>query len=276
MPRTRTIEPMPTGALSQGPLELLFERPGMPVLDVPEPLRAAYGGPFGLRDDCVYANFVASVDGVVALRSEEESGHIISGGSAADRFVMGLLRACADVVLLGAGTFRKAAGHLWHAETIHPAAAAQFAELRRKLGLRPHPPLVVVSATGEIDVAQPALRDAIIVTTAAGEARLRGRVPPTTRFESGPIRLDKVVESLRAEGYRRILTEGGPTLASELAAAGLLDELFLTRSPALFGRMSADGRKGLIDGVDLSGRSVDLLGVRRHGSYLFLRYDLRR
>ena len=265
-----------TGAapLREGPLQLLFEAPGLPRFDLPEPLQAAYGGAFGLRDECVYANFVASVDGVVALRTSEESGHIISGGSEADRFVMGLLRACADVVLLGAGTFRKAAGHLWHAESIHPAAAPHFAELRRRLGLRPQPPLVVVTATGEIDPSQPALRDSLIVTTAAGEARLKGRVPPTARFESGPIRLRSVIERLRRDGHRRILTEGGPTLASQLVAEGLLDELFLTRSPTLFGRTTSDGRKGLIDGVDLSGRTVELADVRRHRSYVFLRYRL--
>ncbi|HEX9604732.1 MAG TPA: dihydrofolate reductase family protein [Myxococcales bacterium] len=258
-----------------GPLQLLFEREGLPAFDLPEPLRNGYGGAFGLGEQCVYANFVASVDGVVALRTREESGHIISGGSEADRFVMGLLRACADAVLLGAGTFRKAGGHLWHAEQIHPACAPQFAELRRRLGLSPQPPLVLVTATGEIDPAQPALRDAILVTTPAGEARLHGRLPKATRVESGPIRLGPLLEKLRAQGYRRILTEGGPTLASHLAAEGLLDELFLTRSPSLFGRFAADGRKGLIDGVDLAGRPVDLLGVRRHESYLFLRYALR-
>ena len=262
-------------ACAEGPLQILFEREGLPAFDLPEPLRSGYGGPFGLGEQCVYANFVASVDGVVALRTREESGHIISGGSEADRFVMGLLRACADAVLLGAGTFRKASGHLWHAEQIHPACAPQFAELRRRLGLSPQPPLVLVTATGEIDPAQPALRDAIVVTTPAGEARLQGRLPPTTRVESGPIRLGPLLEKLRAQGYRRILTEGGPTLASQLAAEGLLDELFLTRSPSLFGRFAADGRKGLIDGVDLAGRPVDLLGVRRHESYLFLRYALR-
>src|SRR5438128_1967001 len=92
------------------PLQLLFEREGLPVFDLPEPLQVCYGGPFGLPGQCVYANFVASVDGVVALRTKEESGHIISGGSEADRFVMGVLRACADAVLIGAGTFRKAPG----------------------------------------------------------------------------------------------------------------------------------------------------------------------
>ncbi len=254
------------------PLQLLYESDGLPSFDLPSPLRAAYGGGFGLPAQCVYANFVASVDGVVALRSNDESGHVISAGSEADRFVMGLLRACADAVLLGAGTFRKAPGHLWHAEAIYPPMAPHFAELRRRLGLRPQPPLVLVTATGEIDPAHPALRDAIVVTTPAGEARLRGRLPPTARVEAGPIRLAALLERLRVQGYRRILTEGGPTLASQLAADGLLDELFLTRSPTLFGRTAGDGRKGLIEGVDLAGRRVDLLGVRRHESYLFLRY----
>jgi riboflavin biosynthesis pyrimidine reductase len=257
-------------------LQLLFEREGLPSFDLPEPLRIDHGGGFGLAERCVYANFVASVDGVVALRTDEESGHIISGGSQADRFLMGLLRACADAVLLGAGTFRKAEGNLWHAEHIHPACAPAFADLRRRLGLSPQPPLVLVTATGEIDPAQPALRDAIVVTTPTGEARLQGRLPPTARVWSGPIRFGPLVEKLRAQGYRRILTEGGPWLASQLAGEGLLDELFLTRSPSLFGRFTADGRKGLIDGLDLGGRRVDLLGVRRHDSYLFLRYALRR
>jgi riboflavin biosynthesis pyrimidine reductase len=261
--------------LREGPLQLLFEEAYLPRFEMPEPLQAAYGGPFGLRDECIYANFVASVDGVVALPTAEESGHIISGGSEADRFVMGLLRACADAVLLGAGTFRKAAGHLWHAETIYRPAAAHFAELRRSLGLRSPPPLVLVTASGEIDPAQPALRDSLIVTTAAGEARLKGRVPPTARFESGPIRLRALVERLRREGYRRILTEGGPTLASQLVAEGLLDELFLTQSPKLFGRGASDGRMGLIEGVHLVGRVVNLAGIRRHGSYVFCRYTLR-
>jgi len=262
-------------ACAGGPLQLLYDAGGLPSFELPEALRACYGGGFGLSEQCVYANFVASVDGVVALRTHEESGHIISGGSDADRFVMGLLRACADAVLLGAGTFRKAGGHLWRAEHIHPAGAPLFAELRRRLGLRPHPPLILVTATGEIDPAQPALRDAIVVTTPAGEARLRGRLPPSARVASGPIRLGPLLEKLRADGYRRILTEGGPSLVSQLAAEGLLDELFLTRSPVLFGRFEADGRKALIDGVDLGGRAVGLLGVRRHESYLFLRYALR-
>jgi riboflavin biosynthesis pyrimidine reductase len=74
-----------------------------------------------------------------------------------------------------------------------------------------------------------------------------------------------------------MLTEGGPRLLGQLAASGLLDELFLTISPVLAGRGDT-GRPGLVAGLELlPGRSepAELLTVRRHGSYLFLRYATR-
>ena len=66
----------------------------------------------------------------------------------------------------------------------------------------------------------------------------------------------------------------------ELFRDGLIDELFLTVSPRLFGRHAGDGRKSLVDGVDLAtpsrgssrGSALALASVRRHESYLFLRY----
>jgi hypothetical protein len=64
-----------------------------------------------------------------------DSGQRISGGDEPDRFIMGLLRASADAVMIGAGTFHLAAGGLWHPETVCPQAAESFAELRRMLGL---------------------------------------------------------------------------------------------------------------------------------------------
>jgi riboflavin biosynthesis pyrimidine reductase len=89
-----------------------------------------------------------------------------------------------------------------------------------------------------------------------------------------------VIALLAERGHRRILSEGGPLLFGELAAEGLVDELFLTVSPVLLG--AAPGAVGLAGRFPLwspaSGHgplSGSLLGVRRHGSHLFLRYDLR-
>ena len=260
-------------------LEVLFERPDAGSFDLPRALLENYGGQLGFPERCVFANFVASLDGIVALPGDTESGQIISGRNPADRFVMGMLRSCADAVLLGAGTFRKSGGHLWQPDRIYPAAAASFSEARAQLGLRSQPLLVLVSASGAIDLAEPAVENAWIFTTSQGEAKLRDRLPSTARLtvlDSERIRLSDVVTAMNAAGLQRILTEGGPSLFSELVREGLVDQLFLTSSPALFGRFANDDRKALTDGLDLNGNRLELLSVRRHGSHLFLRYALNR
>ena len=273
-------QPDPVSTLAPGgqPLELLFERTGLAHFALPEALVRNYGGPLNLPPSCVYANFVASLDGVVALPGDTESGQIISGRNAADRFVMGVLRTCADAVLLGAGTFRKSAGHLWHPDRIYPQAAAIFAEARARLGLRPRPLFALLSASGAFDTSQPALADAWVFTTTTGESRLRGKLPESTRLivqDGAHLDLAAALHALRNEGCHRVLTEGGPSLFSQLVQGGLLDQLFLTSSPALFGRFDADERKSLAEGLDLSGTVLDLLSARRHGSHLFLRYALK-
>lgn len=261
------------------PIECLFERDGLPHFGLPPALAAAYGGDFGVSRSVLYANFVASVDGVVALPVAAESGAVISGHSEPDRLVMGLLRAAADAVLIGAGTLRAGAGELWWPEAAFPAAATEFAAVRARLGLRPRPLLVVVSASGRIDVSQPALRDCLILTTAPGAAHLHGKLPAGARTvvpdaEQSDCR--SWLEALHAQGLRSILTEGGPTVFGQLLDEGLVDELFLTTSPRLFGRRSSDARKSLVEGVDLLGGSLELLSIRRHESHLFLRYGVAR
>ena len=237
-------------------LEVLFESAGA-GLGIPEPLARAYGGDLALAPDCVLANFVESVDGVVAFpEAGQESGAIVSGGSDADHFLMGLLRACADAVLIGAGTLRAAPRDLWFPESIFPAAAPLYAALRGALGLSAHPPLFVVSGSGRVDSAHPALR--------SGGTVLAGALQPPG-----------IVEALRRKGHRRILCEGGPGLFGELLAARLVDDLFLTVSPRFFGRWPGDGRKSLTEKRDLAGAPAELISARRSGSHLFLRYRCR-
>jgi riboflavin biosynthesis pyrimidine reductase len=73
---------------------------------------------------------------------------------------------------------------------------------------------------------------------------------------------------------RCVLCEGGPHLARELFAAGLVDELFLTLSPLLAGGEPAGGEAlRILAGGELQPpRSLELTGVLRGESALFLRY----
>jgi riboflavin biosynthesis pyrimidine reductase len=196
---------------------------------------------------------------------------------------MGLLRACADVILIGSGTLRASPTSLWAPERVYPAAAEAYAALRKRMRAPSRPGLAIVTAGGEIDTEHPALAaGALVLTTAHGAARLEGRLPPIAEILPLPgeheVDLRAAIDALHARGYELILSEAGPSVMGSLLAAGLVDEIFLTVSPVLAGRSGAVVRPGLVEGRELlpetrvAGR---LTGVRRHGQHLFLRYDLR-
>jgi len=259
--------------------QTLIEIPGLPAFQLPEAVESIYGT-FGLPAQVVYANFVASVDGVVAVPELPKSSAVISGGSPADRFLVALLRACADAVVIGAGTFRAHSGP-WTAAKAYPDAASEFAELRRRLDLTPEPRLVVVTGSGRLNGVGPKLTGAIVATTGKAADRVRELVEPDAQVvpigESGSLDPAEVLTALAALGYRRVLTEGGPKLMGQLLRAQAVDELFLTVSPLLTGG-GQPARPVLSQGADLlSGGGpapARLASARSHGSYLFLRYLL--
>ena len=265
------------------PLDRVSERDGLPSYDLPADLERLYGGSLGFEAPRLYANFVASLDGVVALAGQDHSSQMISGRSEADRFVMGLLRACADAVLIGAGTFRAAPDSLWTPMFIYPDAAAEFADLRKHLELPVEPRLIVLTASGEVNPQHPALESgALVLTTGLGATKLRDRLPASSSVvalgNGRAIDLVDVIDACRSEGHRVVLSEGGPAVIGGLVKADLLDELFLTLSPILAGRSDVGGRPGLVEGAELlpsRSISVHLLSVRKHGSHLFLRYAFR-
>ncbi len=250
--------------------------------EMPVGLMGLYGGGLALRPPVVFANFVSSLDGVVDIPGTGRVGRLLSGDSPGDRFVMGLLRASADAVLIGAGTLRASPGSTWLPEQACPEQAAGFLELRRRKGLSPSPRVVVASARGELDPAHPGLRGALVVTGEAGGARLpRELDAEVVHVPDGPAGLDlrAVLRQLVARGFRTILSEAGPSLTGQLVAQGLLGELFLTLSPLLAGWPAGGGRRGLLGETELlPGLSVggELVSVRRQGAHLFLRYRLRR
>jgi riboflavin biosynthesis pyrimidine reductase len=261
--------------------ETLYEAPGLRPFDLPDELERVYGL-FGLAVDVVYANFVSSVDGVADIPDLDRSSSVIGGGHPSDRFGVALLRACADAVVIGAGTFRAHRGP-WVPEAAYPPGKAAFAELRRRLGLAERPPQVVVSTTGRVDASQEKLRDTLVLTTQVGAEALAGVSAPGFEVEvlgdAGSLDAYDVVEALRRRGHRRILTEGGPRLMGDLLQARAVDELFLTVSPVIAGSGASVSRRSLAAGVDLlprAGVEAGLLSVRRSDSYLFLRYSLGR
>lgn len=221
--------------------------PRRPALDVLLPLSRA-GEPIPAEDDehtlsALYAhppaqpgtacwvrvNMVASLDGG-ATGADHRSGTI---NGAADLRVFTVLRAAADVVLIGAGTAR-AEGYTG-IEVPAPLAAARAAR-----GQSSELELAVVSGTGALPGALlDAARPPLVVTIADRPDldALRARIGADRVIVAGTGRVDlaAALTALAARGLPRVLAEGGPRLFGDLLGARLVDELCLTWSPFLVG-----------------------------------------
>lgn len=256
---------------------------------LPDELRSRLGADFVIplraTGATLVVNFVSTLDGVVAFdRRGETGGREVSGAFEPDRFLMGVLRAAADAVVVGAGTQRAANGGGWSPRHVHPASAGAFAEWRRTMGLAPEPTTVIVTASGRIDPDHPGLRDpavpSLIVTTPAG-ARALSRLPPGSEVlvsgDGGRVGGRELMEILEARGHRLVLSEGGPGLFGSLLRDGIVDELYLTLAPRLAGRAPDAERLALVEGVAWApdgAPTTELRDVRRVADHLFLHYHV--
>jgi riboflavin biosynthesis pyrimidine reductase len=274
------------------PLETLVDIDRGTTLPLPPELAALYGRlQFPLRpgQPFVISNFVTTLDGVVSLNVPGHAGGgDISGRDQHDRMVMGVLRAVADAVIVGAGTLRAASPqHLWTAEYIYPPLTDAYKQLRAFLK-KPDPPLnVIVSARGAVDLKKRVFQSGevpvLIVTTKNAEHRVRqDDLPPWVQVaaieSAGPLDARSILEAV---GHVRqsdvILVEGGPHLMADFLAQQCVDELFLTLAPQIAGRDDLSVRPGLVAGKSFAPKHPlwgTLIEVKRGGSHLFLRYSL--
>lgn len=260
---------------------------------LPADLAARYGPqlaiPLHVERPTVVANFVSTLDGVVAFdRLGATGGREISGEFEPDRFVMGLLRATADAVLVGAGTVRASRTRNWTPGGAHPPSADGYRRWREQLGLGAAPTLVVVTASGHIARSggwfPGRARAVIVVTTEHGAARLRefehsDGVEVVALGAGDRVPVGGLLNLLGARGFRLTLSEAGPTLFGELLAAGAVDELFLTLAPRVAGRAEQSPRLGLVEGTAFPPTGAPwarLRSVMRSTSHLFLRYEVLR
>lgn len=226
---------------------------------------------------------MGTIDGVVSLGVHDGTdSSIISAHSAGDRYVMAMLRAAADVIVVGARTLEEAPGHQWTVEKLAPQSARELHEYRRVLR-RPGDaaPLVIVSGSGRlaehIALTNPAVPTTVLTTNAA--APIRAEYPRVERVVvpgGGRMDGDTLMHAL-ADTFdaQLVLCEGGPQLLGTLLVASQVSELFLTVAPRIAGRDDAHQRLAMVEGFAADPRALQeyaLLSVRRDADTLLLRF----
>lgn len=201
-------------------------------------------------DRWVRLNLVTSVTGSAA----GADGTSDSLTNTTDRRILGVIRATSDVVLVGAASVR--------AEGYQVPRSARLAIVTRTGDLRGHrvemglqdrvTVLCPESAVERVRIELPACE--VIAIGGSGE------VPPTS-----------IIDALADAGYRRIVCEGGPVLASALLGAGVIDEVCLTTSPVI-----GDVRLPAFASHDVPDHRVRLVQLCvDDDSYVFTRWSTR-
>jgi len=280
------------------PIRTLLDRAAQHTTVLPTELRNLYGGDLsfpGGADDRPYviSNFVSTLDGVVTYRIEGKAGGAtISGSDPEDRFIMALVRASADAIVVGSTTVHDVGRNaLWIPSATWPEGKDQLNKYRVEVLKKPEHPLVaIVSGSGRLELDRAVFRTprTVILTTAAGRDRLvKAGVEQLTEVEvialqdiGGKLTPEAILRVLQTRfGARVVLHEGGPTLFGEFLGQGLVDELFLTIAPQLSGRLSHTVRPGLVLGMEFQPETapwLELLSLKQKSEYLYLRYRVGR
>lgn len=278
----------------------------------PSPVSHPAYGPYGnlgfptppVDRPWIYTNFVQSLDGITTLLGKHASGGEISQ-SREDRWLMDLLRAHADGLLMGMNTLREEQRQRGPDSRgiVFRVVDPSLQELRKKLGKGRERNIFVTNAA-ELDLSRHKvfdgdLVDAAILTSPDGAERLlaQGKHPHVAIIAAGDktkFDLPRAIGKLREElGVQHLLCEGGPTLYGSLARADLVDEKFMTMAPIETGqvvppeqeRLPAEQtipvllRPTVFGGVGFTREQVtrwNWISCRRAGDHQFNRYRRKR
>lgn len=228
----------------------VLPEPG-PSLDISTDEGRAWVRDVYARDESSYVrlNMITALTGSAV----GEDGTSDTLTSRVDREILGVIRAHADAVLVGAATVR-AEGYL-------VPRSAQLAILTASGDL------------GEHRLSDDAERVLLVCPSdRAEEVRARAALPGARVVpvdDAGALTPPAIVAALAAHGIRRLVCEGGPSVAGMFADAGAIDEYCLTVAPTItparepFLRLAADTRPA----TEVAGMLVDDAGF----SYLRLR-----
>ncbi|HEX8372349.1 MAG TPA: dihydrofolate reductase family protein [Chthoniobacterales bacterium] len=191
----------------------------------------------------VISNFAITADGKVSTRNHTPSGFT----SARDKRRLLEIRSLGDALLVGRGT----------AEADNMSMTIPDEDLRRARvarGQSEHPIRALISNSGEIPptlkVFTNTVAPTLVYSTEAMSEANRAALGAHAKLRLSPadsVPLNWLLNDLRANhGVRTVICEGGPTLVKALLAEDLLDEMYVTIAPKIFGGKDAPTMTGSV------------------------------
>jgi riboflavin biosynthesis pyrimidine reductase len=170
------------------------------------------------RPDWVRLNLIGTVSGA-ATGADGTSESITNP---VDRMILRAIRSLADVVLVGAASVRAEGYFVPRTAALAVVSRSGDFSGRMLAGNADHGPILVLCPAASVDRVRATVDDPAV------------RVIPVPDA-AGSLSVGAIIEALRAEGFSSIVAEGGPDIAAQLVAGGVVDELCLTTSPQLNG-----------------------------------------
>ncbi len=188
-----------------------------------------------------YTNFVQTIDG----KTQVKKAGYWPIGSKKDYEVLVELRAYADCLIHGANLAREF-GEI----TLKSISKTTFKQMRRVLGKGKTLPYYIITSDQE-----------------------------SLKYIKANIHtgsLKSLVKELSERGYKNVLVEGGPTLLGSFLKDNLIDEIFLTISPKIYGN-EKETTKNLVEGQLFPPDQIKhlrIISVKKVKDELFLRYSI--
>lgn len=229
----------------------IFPSPGEQV-----PLRGLYlterfGPPAERTRPFVYANFITSLDGRIALPDPATGKRGVPPAIANPRDwrLFQELTACADAVLVSGRYVRDRV--TVSTRSFPVSAEPEFADLlrwRRARGLAPQPAVVIVSASLELPRLDAVAESGRAVYVATGDsaderkvAAVQSQGARVLRVGSGArVEGGKLIGALAGESLLNIAMTGGGEMMNALLVDGALDRLYLTIACRILGGATFD------------------------------------
>jgi len=223
----------------------------------------------------VFINVATTVDGKLA----PENRKFVPFGSKRDLDLLYELRARADAVLMGARTVDSAPGH-------YGPGPAKYRRMRLKRGLPEFNLRVIVSGRGTLnprsDIFRYRFSPIIVLTSGLASVRnlqrLREVADDVEIFGDKELDFDAAFRLLEKKWrVKTILCEGGGELNMALIRQNLIDEIYVTICPFIFG---GRGAPTLADGSGVSSLAeaarLRIKSMKRLGQELFLVYRIQK